>query len=374
MSGLSADKKLTLLRDGRPPTLGARHILAVEEHQRCGTRQVLAAARMSTFAAAGLNERDTMSSIAADRGLRFEQAVLSPTRRWGDVAGHIERLYGVDLRRVKPESFKPGTSSDDIGLRQRAEMLKILIDSMVAGQLPRPKAVVHAVIEIRYGYSTALLEPDLLIVTPDRIIVGEIKSWMTVDGQMPAMQAAHAAGQAGLYLIGLEDHLLSQGHRPEQWLDPVPFLVAPRNYTVTPTVVRLADAPRRAVMARSRLRSLPGRLDGLLADVDPATVNDPDVMITEFGHHYSPAVCVSCGFRDVCRSRIAGKDGLELLGFTLPGVDTVSRAIDLAAGTPPTRTERSVAGLLQRARATLDMFGALPPAPVQMSLPDTVES
>jgi hypothetical protein len=268
----------------------------------------------------------------------------------------------ADARVVNLRDSYPRNSA---GMRLRAHDTRALLSQILHGDRDAPNLIDGAVLETRVGGVPARFEADALAARVGGLLhAGEVKSFPVVDGRAEPDKLAAALDQVAIYILLAQWEVAALGGDPDL-VSTQAMLITPRNVGLTPTL-SVIDVARRVARAKRLLGRVPAALDlatavaagagfGRVADkrADPARrVEAFHDLADRVGTTYKSS-CMSCGAVRLCRLRaftsgappLAGAQAVRLL----PGVRSLDRAAELAAGAPPTPAETPAAAQLARA-------------------------
>jgi hypothetical protein len=249
----------------------------------------------------------------------------------------------------------------------RADETRHLIGRILRGERDAPNLIDGAVLTATIGGARAYFEADALAARFDGpIYAGEVKSFPVVDGRPEPDKLGPALDQVAVYILLTQGVVASLGGDPDQAVSTNAMLIAPRNVSLTPTLevqdvaarVRRVDMLlRRPLPVVEMAGALPTGAFGDIADVASAPalrLDHLDSLVDTVGHRYTSGCLSTCGLARYCRARSVASGapviGGEQLVRLLPGVGSLPRAAELAAGAPPTPAEAPVAAQLARAQ------------------------
>jgi hypothetical protein len=209
-----------------------------------------------------------------------------------------------------------------------------------------------------------------------------------VDGQAEPAKAGAALDQAATYVLLIMLLAETLGRDPDL-ISTEAMLITPRNVGLRPTL-SVKDVANRVDRIRRLLARVPTAADvatlvplganfGSIADQrsphqrltgarDPAAARRVDrlhALADDVGTSFGSG-CESCGAYRFCRSRAIDAGSPRVAGpmvaRLLPGVHSLNRAADLAAGAPPGPVEAPAAVQLARAARLYDRHAPTLPA------------
>lgn len=301
------------------------------------------------------------SSFALARGTSFERRLKE--HNYAPMLGLLREKLGFELGAVSVANLRDGYPRNYTGLVARAVETRRRLDEILRGDPVAPNLVDGAVLRADIGGARAYFEADALATRYlARIHVGEIKSFPIVDGRADPEKAGVAFDQAAVYIYLTRHAVVELGGDPER-VSSEALLIAPRNVGLTPTLER-QDVSRRIARIGQLLAQVPDPFE--LAASLPAGLGFGSVaqgtsesrvaalghLADQVGTTFKPECLQSCGLWRYCRERAYTQGLPAALGpdvvRLLPGVRSLGRAVELAAGAPPGHAERSVAPLLVR--------------------------
>jgi hypothetical protein len=182
----------------------------------------------------------------------------------------------------------------------------------------------------------------------------EIKSFAIVDGQADSAKVSGAAVQAAVYVLALR-RLLGDDRVSHEVT-----LVCPENFSLNPVAVVLDVRKQLSTLRRqlSRLASVPELIASLPAHVSfdlELPVADLTASLAAIEARYAPECLSACELSVYCRHEAAGTTAAlgRSVREALGGVETVTEALGLAAGTIAPAAEQTEAATLLRAAMRL---------------------
>ena len=342
----------------------------------CGTNNAAFAARVDLdrlLTGTTLEAEFGQSRFAIARGQRVER--IGRENNYEKTFDVLDEAFGYPEDARIALDMRSGHGFGNRALDARAEATKEAVAKIVAGSADAPNIIDGAVLRADIGGYPARLEADTLGArTGPEFHVAEFKSWAKVDGRFAdAGKVGDALRQMGLYSLLVAQLIEDVGGDPDEILSDVGLLVTPRNVGLQLVGSKLSLGRARTV-AETTLAALPDPAD-LVGHVDPevtfGAVADPAATedgrlealerITEaYGVEYRDSCLSSCGLAHFCRKKARDDDSPGLCGSNvvrmLPGVHSLSRADDLAAGATATEEELStgVVDVLLETRALYD--------------------
>jgi hypothetical protein len=370
------DTRLDALRGSVAPlNHTARTVAALTVNPGCGRRAVMDAAgadKARIAARAGFPAPFGMSPFALARGNAFEAQVKA------NGCAELLRLLREELGLPVPEvSYVALDVVGDIADRNvryrhtRAELLRA-----ARGRDDEPRTLFdHPMLRLRVGDHNVYLEPDVIAFQlGGRFHVIEIKSFAVIDGQADGDQVAAATKQATVYILALRD-LLAEAGLPAEAVSHDVILVTPENFAFQATAT-LIDA-RKQIGVLGRQLSRMTRIDTLLDALPPGVTFDlaldankvptrpRDELAAALGSleaRYQPSCLANCELAGFCRNEARTAESVDVLGPAvredLGGLDTISTALGLAAGTRvPSADQADVTRALRHAADLRNRLG-----------------
>jgi len=313
------------------------------------------------------------SPFAIQRGNRFEQQVGADAN-FAPLLTLLRTELGFTPTDVRVLDLRQMAQAD-VKRTKRAHETKAALRDMLRNDPDAYNLVAGAILEFPLLGRTVRFEADALAFQLDgELRVLEIKSFPTVDKRCDPDKAGAAFDQVATYIVVLRHIVRALGGDPAQ-VSSEGLLVTPRNTGMQPVL------HRHGVEARVRrietiLEELPqaeqlaGRVPaGLRFEpiFDPALAEDQRVgaftaLADAVGTRYAPGCLQTCGASRLCRARARAIGDPVACGSKavrdLPGVASLNRAAELAAGSPgsageaPAAAKLAVAGrIFARAKA-----------------------
>jgi hypothetical protein len=370
--------RLVSLRGGAPPRpITAGVVAGQAANTRCGLLTVANAAGVSldhVLTGTPWEVPFGQASSALARGHVFERMVKE--HGYAILLALLREELGFDVTAARVEDLRSRFPLDPTDpyrtFRMRAAETRTLIGAFLARDPAAPNLIDGAVLTVSLGGQVGFLEADAVALRFDGPIrIGEIKSFPVVDGRADPDKVGAAADQAAVYVLALQDLVAELGGDPEVDVSTEVLLIAAKNTGMKPVLHRIQVARRIAHHRRELagapdlaelVAALPVEVSFPTADsLDPAT--DLAGLAEATGTHYMPDCLSFCGAARWCRQRARDAGDPARLGTgavrSLPGVRTLGRVVELAAGAPPTAEEAPTAVQLTRAARLAD--AASPP-------------
>ncbi|MFJ3585232.1 hypothetical protein ACIPPS_23805 [Streptomyces sp. NPDC090127] len=334
-----------------PHPLDARALAALAANPGCRRRALLDGAGVDKTALAaklGSPAAFGQSQFAFMRGNAFEAKVKA------DGGRELLRLLGIeepgevrvpDLAAAGPEGRAARTA---LALREAtAAGAWALLD--------------HPMLALEVAGSPAYLEPDAVVVHPDRRwTVVEIKSFPMIDGSADAAKVGAAARQSAVYVLALERvAALTEGAEVAHHV----LLVCPKDFSNLPTasvvdVRKQLSVTRRQLARLTRVEDIAAALpQGVTFDVEACSADELTAAVESVPHAYAPECLSACELAFHCRDRARQAEAVETLGRSvrgeLGGLTTVGSVLAAARGEGGDATDPTVEAL-RRARALRD--------------------
>jgi hypothetical protein len=341
---------LDRLRGATPPKRhNARTIAALTGNPGCTRRAVLDAAGVDKPKLAehiGFPGSFGQSRFALARGNGFEAMLKA------DDCALLRSVLAECLQLDASGSYDDlGEDADDTLAARHGRTRELLAGSAGAALID------HPLLTLDVAGQRVFLEPDLIAFqAAGRLHVVEIKSFAIVDGQADSAKVSAAAVQAAVYVLALRRLLEQLGHDPALVSHDV-VLVCTENFSLQPAAVVLDVRKQLSTLNRQLTRL--ASVSDLAAALPPAVSFDlalpPADLIAALGHveaRYAPECLSACELAVYCRHEAAGSTAAlgRPVRDALGGVDTVTEALALAAGTAtPTEEQAEAAALLQAA-------------------------
>ena len=302
-----------------------------------------------------------MSPFAFARGTAFERSLAEGG--YGPVLALLRERMGFDVTDAKVVNLRSAYPQNREGMRLRAHETRTLLREIARRDPRAPNLIDGAVLETEIGGVPAHFEADSLAARfGGEVHTGEVKSFPVVDGRTDPDKLGSALDQAAIYTLLTARTVDGVGGDPAI-VSPSALLITPRNVGLRPTL-SVIDVSRRIeradqLLARAPdIRQLANELPpntsfGPVADRDAEPERRIETLHTladQVGTTYVSSCVTSCGLYRFCRSRAqaCGSPGLvgEKGARLLPGVVSLDRAGELAAGAPATTVERPAADQL----------------------------
>ena len=366
-AGLSPAQQLLGTAASKTPTM--RTLSAYAGHSDCATARLAIAARADL-------DRMCIDTVyepvvgqdpqAFQRGETFEARLKE--NGYGALIELLRDKAGFPRSAVRIEDLRSRYPRNQQGLKLRARDTRRLLRAIAAGGEDAPNLIDGAVITSTIAGEVAYFEADsLAAVTGGRLHVGEIKSFAYTDGRCDPEKLGAACDQAAWYILLCRRALESMGLDPEV-ISNEAFIILPVGVGLTPTLltkniaakVRRAQAlleaapdPRVLLEEHGSAATFPGE------DLEPhARLEALERLLDTVGTTYRPDCLRDCGLARLCRDRAQQNGVPQLCGSqivrTLPGVASLPRAAELAAGAAPGTGEDHAARALVRAADVYD--------------------
>ena len=306
-----------------------------------------------------------MSPFAFARGQSFERSLAE--EGYGPLLALLREHLGFDVADAKVVNLRAAYPRNRDGMRLRAHETRTMLGDIARRDPSAPNLIDGAVLEAEIGGIVAHFEADSLAARfGGQIHTGEVKSFPVIDGRCEPDKLGSALDQAAIYTLLTARTVAAAGGDPGI-VSPEALLITPRNVGLRPTlsVIDVSRRMERTEMLLSRapdIRELPpGTSFGPAADraAEPERrIEALHGLADQVGTRYVSSCVTDCGLNRFCRSRsracgspgLVGEKGLRLL----PGVASLDRAAELAAGAPASMTERPVAEQLTLAARLYD--------------------
>lgn len=375
-AGVTLERIRGRAKEARP---SVRRLAAFANVHSCPTAAVAFAARVDTNRAligTALEMPFGQSPFAIGRGLAFEGLLRSQGH--APLRQALTDGLGVDFSTAGIENLREGYPPNRTGFAMRANVTRSRLLEIV-GEPAEPIVLDGAVLKADVGGLPAWFEADeMAIGVEGKVVVGENKSWPVVDGRPTDEDALGAALDQAATYIYLGRLLLDENGADPGLVSGDAVLITPRNTGLTPVLHRQNVDGR--VRRIERLLTAVPQVRDIAADVPASVTFDrvADIALPEaerlnafhdvvdtLGREYEPASCLtSCGFAWACRSCAFSEGEPEVVGGAvaqaLPGVVTLGRVAEIAAGAPPSSTEEPAAVPIARASRLFDEAVALP--------------
>jgi hypothetical protein len=304
------------------------------------------------------------SPYAFQRGQAFERSLSRDG--YGPLLSLLRSELRFKISDARIANLRNAYTRDRQGLRLRAHETRTLLREIVRRTGSAPNIIDGAVLETELGGVRAHFEADSLATTAGGPVhTGEVKSFPVVDGRADPEKLAAAIDQASVYTLLARLTVAELGGDPAIVSSHV-LLITPRNVGLTPTL-QVYDARSRIARVELLLSRAPD-IRQLAVDLPPGlgfapvaqSAGAPERRIEALhaladavGTRYVRTCLADCGLARFCRSRAFSSGQPSLAGpqtvRMLPGVATLDRAVELAAGAPPSPREEPAAAQLQRA-------------------------
>jgi hypothetical protein len=304
------------------------------------------------------------SPFAIGRGEQFERSMRADGYSKTLELLRTKMHFGVTDARII--NLRDGYERNHRGMLLRANVTRGLIEKIVARDPNAPNLIDGAVLTATIAGQQAFFEADAIAAKFDSPIhAGEVKSFPVVDGRPDPDKLGAALDQVAVYILLTQELIDRAGGNPDDAVSMMAMLIAPKNVGLAPTL-ETQDVANRVRRVRGLLgqtvplleiaAGLPAGIFGQIADTnaDPvARLDLLDSLAERIGTRPKSGCLSTCGAARYCRARsvatgspVVGGDQIVRL---LPGVSTLPRAAELAAGAPPTAIEAPVASQLVRA-------------------------
>ena len=302
---------------------------------------------------------------AFQRGEMFEFRVKD-----NGYAGLIQLLRqnaDFPLPDVRIRDLHQGAAPNEEGLKQRATETRQLLRKIVNQAPDAPNIIDGAVLTCTIAGKKAYFEADgLAAATGGKIHAAEIKSFPITDGRCDTNKLGAACDQAAWYVL-LCRRALSELDLPPQTVSDEGFIILPEGVGLRPTLL-IQNLAARVRRAERLLESTPKGDDIVELSCGlkfPAKTVAPNLrletleqMLDKIGTNYRPDCLQDCGMAKLCRGRAHDSGQVTLCGSAvaryLPGIRTLHRAAELAAGAPAAPNEIYAAAVLVRANAVFE--------------------
>jgi hypothetical protein len=329
----------------------ARTIAALTANPGCDRRAVLDAAGVDKRAVAerlGSGPRFGQSPFAISRGHAFEKLVKA------DGGTVLLRLLRETLGLNVDEHEWTDLGEGD--RKRRYERTRALFAAAQENSDAPAVLADHPLLALDVGGRTAYVEPDVVAVrvsggsAAPRWHLAEIKSFPMIDGRADPVKAGDAATQAAVYVLALQELMVSLGLSADLVSTDV-VLVCPKDFTNTPDAA-LVDVRRQLAAVRRQLNRMPSisalldRLDAavtfdLALDADGAPTRDPADLaraVSTVPARYAPECVSRCEMAFHCREEARAHGSTDVLGRTvrdaLGGVGSMREVLALASAAP----------------------------------------
>ncbi|WP_338822561.1 hypothetical protein WDM22_00685 [Bradyrhizobium septentrionale] len=303
---------------------------------------------------------------AFQRGQMFERRVKD--HGYGALIQLLREHAGFPLTSVRIEDLRSRTPPNMEGLRQRAAETKRLLRRIARNAPDAPNIIDGAVLTCSIAGKVAYFEADSLAAAANgRVHVVEIKSFPYTDGRCDPDKLGAASDQAAWYAL-LGRRQLAEDEISPDIIAPDGFIIVAQGLGLTPTLLpqnldaRIRRAERLLETTpdpRQILAQVPNDLQFPAMNVEPEQrVELLEEILDTVGTAYRPACMRDCGAARLCRSRAHESSDVALCGNEivrqLPGIPTLSRALELSEGLPAAPDEKHVAAGLSLAATVYD--------------------
>jgi hypothetical protein len=211
-----------------------------------------------------------------------------------------------------------------------------------------PELILGARFPLRTAAGTTHIQPDYLCARPGArtVRVGEIKSYLDLDGRTDGHEIGTAVRQAAVGIVAVRQSV--DGAAAQGEVDLV--LRVPRRPGAS---VRPLDATVEVASIETFLASAGDVAATTMELTGSVPLSDPSAL-EAVPHNFEPACERHCPLYEECHHEAVEADELSLLGpdgaSALEGVGTLTRATELAMGaTPVAEDEERVAATLRAA-------------------------
>lgn len=353
---------MTEIRGGLPHSLDARLLERAARSACARYRSIVAAGTDPGKVAAvngehpGVKRRLSISPFARDIGLAFEHRLMK------EGAALLKKLYAEPPAWSDVVPWMPNEVCDlRLLLRDSADDAERKTMEAIEGRLgggEGPDVLLGARLSLETPSGTVHIKPDYLVwwpTTGGKVRVGEVKSYLDLDGRTDASEIGTAVRQAAVGVTAIRR--LFGGDACGSKVDLA--LRAPNSSGAS---IRTLDASAEIANLRSFLSTLPRELDAMTRVFGGHTLEAPGV-IEQVPHRFEASCEGHCAFYEHCHEEANRNDELALLGpsaaSALEGVASVARAVELAQGKEPaTEDEERVAPALNMAWRASEMAEA----------------
>lgn len=368
---------LDRLRGGfQPAPLDARRIAATLEQPGCTRRTTLDAAQVPLDKLARLlgAPQARQSPFAITRGNQFERKVMD--NGMAELLRVAREVLGLPLTSVRQIDLSAEQVAATIGRSRsqvgpiRLRLTRERLAEMLRGDPGAASLLRHPLLAIPVAGVEQRVEADVLaLVSEGALYVIEIKSFQALDGRPNERKVAETALQSAVYVLALQDLVMSLGFSPTIVVQRV-LLILPRNFSFTPVGFSL-DVRARVNRLRRQLAALPSAVaiaDGLDPMValptmpgSKATVDEVAAARTEASRAVSAIApvfgdgCTSCPLFRYCRDEARSSGAVAAVGSAVAAdcgdLGSVDEVLDLARGNraPGSILEEAVAATYSRA-------------------------
>ncbi|MBA1158677.1 hypothetical protein [Microvirga mediterraneensis] len=367
---MTPEQKLIKVRGQAPEKRPSVRVLsAATSHSDCAFAMVALAARADLDKLCDGTDFEVafgQDPQAFQRGEMFERRVKEPN--YGTLIQLLRDKAGFPLTSVRVEDLRSRTPPNTAGLKQRAAETKRILRLIARNAATAPNIIDGAVLTCEIAGQTAYFEADSLAAAANgKLHVVEVKSFPITDARCDPDKLGAAVDQAAWYALLCRRTLADEGLSADI-VSSEGFIIVADGVGLTPTLLRqpMEARIRRAERLLATLPKPAEILSRLPEGVElPAVALDPDLrlivlekLLDIVGTSYTPSCLQDCGMARLCRSR-AHTSGLPVLCGgpvvrQLPGVHSLTRAIELSTGAPPGPAEVHAADALARAAAAYD--------------------
>jgi hypothetical protein len=349
----------------RSPTV--RVLAAFSSHTDCNTASLAFAAGVDMdrlLVGTQYQVQFGQSPFALARGNQFEASIRADG--YSRALDLLRTRMSFDVTDARIVNLRDRFPKNRAGMLLRANETRELIGQILRGDRDAPNLIDGAVLTAQIGGARAFFEADALAARFDGPIhAGEVKSFPVVDGRPEPDKLGAALDQVAVYILLTQEVVASLGGNPADAVSMTAMLIAPRNVGLTPTlevqdvasrVRRVDKLLRQSLPVTDMAGGLPPGVFGEIADVakdERRRLEVLDTLTDRVGTKLTSGCLSTCGLARYCRARAvsAGSPAIggEQLTRLLPGVRSLPRALELAAGAPPTAAEAPAATQLARA-------------------------
>lgn len=316
------------------------------------------------------------SPFALGRGTQFERSIRN--NNYATALDLLRTKMHFDVSDARVINLREMYAKNRVGMAARAADTRLLIGQILRGDAAAPNLIDGAVLTAEIGGSRAYFEADALAARFDGPIhAGEVKSFPVVDGRAEQDKLGAALDQVAVYILLTQALVDDLGGDPDAAVSMTAMLIAPKNVGLTPTLETQNVAARvsrvRMLLDRSLPvaelgEGLPAGVFGQIADQHAPVqrrLDTLDAVVDRVGTKLTSGCLSTCGAARYCRARAvaAGSPSIggEQAARLLPGVRSLPRAAELAAGAPAAPQEAAAAAQLAKAGRLYDRkVGAAP--------------
>ena len=316
------------------------------------------------------------SPFAFRRGLVFEERLRADGHQ--SLFAALGEALGQNVVSPRPVNLRERIAGGKRGMAARATATEEVVADVLSGRRGAPNLLDGAVLTREVCGVPAYFEADAVLArVGEPLHAGEIKSFPTVDGQADADKLGAAVAQVAIYVLLLRE-LAARLGRDADAISNEALIITAKNTGLQPAVIRKPVA--REVQRAARLLAAVPNAPELAASLSSRTptfgsVSDPsapaearieraETLLERVGTHYQPECLAACGLSRLCRQRAHRSGSPDRMGasFTrlVPGVPSLDRLGELAAGAPPKASEASVAEQVALAAHHLDELVPVP--------------